>query len=120
MGEDGVHAGHDIVPINEDGSIGPIAEGDVENGPVFGDIDLVAAEHAVAPIFDLGLPGQIDQKSKGFIGNAVFGKVQQNIAEAKREFFKAFWIPGKQIAHVDGGNLLVMRCKRLICGGLDE
>ncbi len=83
----GVDAGHDVLAIDQDRAVGAIAQGDVQDGPVFGDVDLVAAEHAVAPFLDLGLSGQIEQQAQGFIGDAVFGEIQENVAEVASENF---------------------------------
>ena len=43
--QDAVDIGHHISPIDIDGSVGAIAQGDVQHGPVLGDVDFLAAEH---------------------------------------------------------------------------
>ena len=41
----------------------------------------VAAEHAIAPFLDFRVSGQVEQKAQGFVGDAIFGEIQENVAE---------------------------------------
>jgi hypothetical protein len=47
--EDGVDLGHDVLAIDEDGAVGAVAQRDVEDGAVLGDVDLLAGEHLFGP-----------------------------------------------------------------------
>ena len=58
--------GHDILAIHQDRTIGAITQGDVQDGTVFGDVDLVAAEHSISPLLDLRVAGQIEQQRERF------------------------------------------------------
>jgi len=98
--EDGVDAGHDVLAIDVNGAIGSVAEGDVKNGAVFGDVDLVSAEHAIAPFLDFGLSGKIEKKAQGLVGDAVFGKIQENVVEAEGELLKSLRVLSEEVAHV--------------------
>ena len=120
MSEDGVDGGHDVLAVNEDGAIGAISECDVEDGAVFGDVDFVAAEHAIAPFLDFGVSGEVQEEAEGFIGDAIFGEIQENVAEAKGEFFESFRVFGEKIAHVDRREGLEMRKECLPRMGLGE
>jgi len=44
---------HDVRAVDKEGLVGGTAEGNVENGSIFGEIDLIATEHPVAELFDL-------------------------------------------------------------------
>ncbi len=100
MGEDCIDARHDVLSIDLDRAIGAVAEGDVQNGTVFRDVDFVAAEHAVTPVFNLGMLGQVKQEAQGFLGDPVLGIVEQDIAEVEGKFLEAFRISGEQVPHM--------------------
>ena len=48
--EDGMHVGHDVLAVDDDRRVPRRAKRDVEDGPVLGDVDLLAAEHRVDPL----------------------------------------------------------------------
>ena len=47
--EHGVDVRDDVLPVHDDRGVPRRAQGDVEDGPVLGDVDLLAAEHRVDP-----------------------------------------------------------------------
>ncbi len=108
VGEDGVDARHDVLAIDEDGPVGAVSQGDMKDGTIFGDIDFFAAEHPIAPIFDFGEPGKVEQQAQGFIGDAIFGEIQQNVVEAEGEFLEPLGILREEVAHMRRGDFLVM------------
>ncbi len=83
MGQHGVDVGHDFAPVHHDRPVGAVAQRDMENRAVFGAVDLVAGEHAVAPAFQIGRPGQIAQQSQRFGVDALFGEIHQQVVEAE-------------------------------------
>ena len=65
--------------------VGAVAQRDVEDGAVLGDVDLLAGEHAVAPAVDILPGGRGRAAAHGFLGDAVLGEVEQDAVQAQRE-----------------------------------
>ena len=63
LGEDGVHLGHHVLPVDENRLVGAVPKRDVQDRTVLGAVDLLAAEHPVAPLGDLGLRGERQRSS---------------------------------------------------------
>ena len=59
-----------------------VAQGDMQNGPVFGGVDLLAAEHGFDPC-PADQPGAPDRISKCMVcvGDAVLREIEQDIAQ---------------------------------------
>ena len=74
--EDGVDLGDDVLAIDDDRGVARGAQGDVEDGAVFGDVDLLAGEHGVDALARLRLVGEVDEQTEGLVGDAVFGVVE--------------------------------------------
>ena len=55
-------SGHDVLAVDEDGLRPSGAQGDVQDGALLGDVDLVAAEHGVDAVAQAGLLGQPEQQ----------------------------------------------------------
>ena len=55
--------GHHVLAVDENRLAGEIAQGGVKHGALLGDIDLHAGEHRVAPGFDLGHLGELDERA---------------------------------------------------------
>ena len=75
MGEDG----GDLVGAGfGDGEVGGyVAEGDVEDCAVLGGVDVLAGEHFVADLFDLGFAGEGEEGGEDRLGDEVFGVVEE-------------------------------------------
>ena len=52
------------------------AQGHVQDGAIFRDVDLLAAEHGVDPLAQAGFLGQLQQKLEGFVGDAVLRVIE--------------------------------------------
>src|SRR3569623_1548113 len=89
------------------------AQRDMQHGTVFGDVDGVAAEHLLRPATDVGLAREIHQQRHGLGSGDVLGIIQQHVVEGAREPGIALRIVGKQLAHVDVAQLLMMRLQGL-------
>ena len=111
--EDRVHLGHDICAVHDDGTIGAVAQRDVEHGALFGDVDLVPVEHLLGPAFEIRLPGEVAQELHRLLGDAILRVVQQQILELQGELTKTLGILGEEIPHVDAGHLLLVCFQRL-------
>ena len=83
----------------------------MQYGTIFGDVDFFACEHLIAPAFNIGFARQLKQQRQGFIGNAVFGVIQQQIFKFYTVFIEAFCVGGEQVAHVQRHNSFLMRAK---------
>ncbi len=55
--------GHHVLAVDENRLAGEIAQGGMQDGAVLGDVDFHAGEHRVAPGFDLGRLGELDERA---------------------------------------------------------
>jgi hypothetical protein len=99
-----IHARHDVFAVDENRPIAPVAQRNVQHGSALGVIDHFPVEHPLDPGWHMRLAGQFDQQAEGFSGDAVFGKIHQQIAETAGEFVKTFGVGGKQVAQVQVGD----------------
>ena len=51
----GVHLGHDVLAVHDDGGVLGRAQGDMKHGAVLGEVDLVPAEHGLDALAQAGL-----------------------------------------------------------------
>jgi hypothetical protein len=80
-----VHARHHVLPVDEDRPVAAVAQGDVQHGAAFGVVDHLAVAHPLGPGGYSRLTGQLGQQAQGFLGDAVLGKIDQQIAEPPGE-----------------------------------
>ena len=99
-----VHARHHVLAVDEDRPVAPIAQGDVQHGTAFGVVDHLAGEHPLDPGRRLRLASQFSQQAEGLSGDAVLGKIHQQIAEASGECGETLGIGGEQVAQVQVGD----------------
>ena len=118
--EHAVDGRHDILAINIDRAVAAIPQCSVQYGTVFGDIDFLAAEHSVAPLFDVTLACKFEEQGERFVGDAVLGEVQQDVLEPQCEKVESDRILSEEIAHVDHSHALVVRLKRRPCARFGE
>ena len=85
LGQHRIDVRHDVPAIHYDRPVGAVAQGDVQDRAVLGDVDPVAREHARAPVLEAGSAGQIEQQAHGFGGDAVLGVIEQQVIQAQRE-----------------------------------
>ena len=57
--EHSVHFGHDVLAVHDDRRVLRRPQGNVQNGALLGDIDLLAAKHGVDPLAQAGLIRQL-------------------------------------------------------------
>src|SRR5262247_2312836 len=69
--EDRLHLGHDIRAVNNNGTIGAVAQRDMEHGPVLGDVDLLPSKHLLGPAFEIRLSGKVAQELHRLLGDAI-------------------------------------------------
>ena len=115
-----VDARHNVFSIEED-ALGPgRAQGDVQDGAVLGEVDLVAAKHGFDAVAQAGLFGEGDEQAEGFGGDAVLGVVEEDAVCLGGEALAASGVFGEEIAQMGRTNRLEMALQRLPCGALVE
>jgi hypothetical protein len=71
-GEDVVHVGRDVLAVDRDLLVLRRAQGSVQDGALFRQIDLAAREHGIAQLLDAALARQVCQQCKRAPVQAVF------------------------------------------------
>ena len=76
------------------------AQGDVQDGALLRDVDLLAAEHGVDPRPQAGFLGQLKQKLEGFVGDAILRVIEKDAHSLGRHPLAALGIVREQIAEM--------------------
>ena len=74
--EHGVDLRHHVLAVDDDGCSSRRAQGHVQDGPVFRDVDLLAPEHGVDALAQAGFLGQLQEQLERFVGDAVLRVVE--------------------------------------------
>lgn len=74
----------DTVAIDLHGLVGGVAERNVVDGTVLGEVDVLTREHVIPQLFDIGLLGQFDQQRQGLLGQEVLGEVKEDLRVVHR------------------------------------
>ena len=80
VGEHGVHAGHHVLAVDEDGAVRTVTEGDMKDGAALGKVNLVAGKHAVALGGDARLLDKGNEIGHDRLVNPVLGHVHEHRA----------------------------------------
>ena len=91
----GVHLGHHVLAVHEDGGVLRRAQGDVQHGAVLGEVDLVPAEHGINAVAQAGFLGQLHEQLEGPAGDAVLGVVEEEARRLGGHAFAAFGVLAK-------------------------
>ena len=94
------------------------AEGGVQHGAIFGDVDLVAAEHGVDAAAQAALFGQAQQEAERFVGDAVFGVIEVEAEGLDGQAFAALGVVGEELPHGSVFDLGIVGFQRLPGGAL--
>ncbi len=78
LSEHGVHAGNDVFAVDHDRFAFGRAQGDVQDGAVFRDVDLVAAKHRFDVLLQAALFGELEEQLERFIGDAVLRVIEED------------------------------------------
>ena len=93
-----MHLGDHVLAVDvDDRSLGS-AEGDVQNGAILGDVDLVAAEHRIDPAAQVRLGGESEEQLHGFVDDAVLRVIGEEADGFESEPFAASGILGEEFA----------------------
>jgi hypothetical protein len=120
--EDRVDLLDDALTVNLHGPVLGVAKGDMVDGALLSEVDLLTLEHVVTELLDLGLASELAQQLKGLIGDEVLGEVEDGlglvnfVGEGARELLETLRVLGKGILkHNGAAELLVVLHKRLPC-----
>ena len=105
----GVDFRHDIFAVHQDGGILGRAQGDVQHGAVFRDVDFLAAEHRVDLRAQTGFLGQLQQQLERLVRDAVFGIIQKKSGGLGGQSFAAFGVVGEQFSQMQFLDLFAVR-----------
>ena len=103
-----VDLGHDVLPVDEDRSVTPVAESDVQDGPVLGGVDPVTGEHGVTQGLNPGFCCELPEQRQCVLGHAMLGEVQQEVVEPHGVAIEPVRIRLEEIPHVQGGRVCVV------------
>ncbi len=96
--EYGMHIGDDVFPVNENSGVFGCAQCNMKDRAIFGDVDFVTAEHRIDVGLQAGFFGEGEKKLQSFVGNAIFGIVEENAERFSGKLFAALGILGKKLA----------------------
>jgi hypothetical protein len=71
-----VDLGDDVDPVDDERCLLGHSQGHVQYGTVLRDVDVIASEHSVAVIAETRLDRELDQETKGFVGDALLRIVE--------------------------------------------
>ena len=96
--EHGVHFGHDVLAIHYDGGALRRAQGDVQNGAVFGDIDFLAAETwRRSSCADPDSSASCNEELQRFVGDAILRVIEINACGLNRHPLSALRVIREQL-----------------------
>ena len=98
--QDMVDFRHHIFAVHDDGGVGAVTQGDMENGAVFRRIDFFTVEHLLHPLRHACFTRQLEQQCHGFVVNAVFGIIQRQAANLQPVTLGTFGILIEHFAHM--------------------
>src|SRR5258708_10915431 len=89
--------GHDVLSVNNDRFILRSPESHVQNRPLLGDVDFLAAEHGINSLSQAGLLGELEKEIKSFIGDAVLGIIEVQANSLDYHALSTFGIVRKKL-----------------------
>ena len=108
-----MHFRHDVLAVRRNRFALRRTKRDVQDGPSFGHIDLLAPEHGVDPRAQAGLLRQITKQLQRFIGDPVLGVVQEDASGLGGHALSAFGIIREEVSQADVAHFLLMIFKGL-------
>ena len=105
-----------IVPVDDDRRRGRRAQRHVQDRAIFGDVDLVAAEHRVDPPTQIRFIRELAQQPHRLVGDAMLGVVEIDAGGFDRQPLSAARIVLEQLTEVPGLQRPGVRVERLPCG----
>ena len=90
----------DVLAVDDQRAVLRHPQRHVEDGPVLGDVDVLAAEHRVAPLGDAASAGELDEQPERLVGDAVLRIVQEETGALGDQPLAAIRILGEEVAQV--------------------
>ena len=116
----GVHVRHDVLAVDSDLLIPRRAQRHVQHRAVFGDVDLIPAEHRVDALAQAALLGEIEQQFERLVGDAVLGVVQVQAGRFNRQTLAALGVLGEQRPEMNVAHDFIVRRQGLPCRALGD
>jgi hypothetical protein len=85
----------------------------MQHRAVFGDVDLLAGEHPVAPAFDIGGLREVEQQPQRLAVDALLGGVDQQIVEPIAVAGETIGLGAEEVAQMPAARGFRMRLQRL-------
>ena len=111
--EHGANLRHDVGAIDADRPVGPVAQGDVQHGAVFGRVDARAGKHGVAALLDAGRFRERSEEPHRLDVDRAFGEVDRQIVQRGGVAIGAARIDGEDVAHRHGRSFGAMAAERV-------
>jgi hypothetical protein len=108
-----VHLGHDVLTVDDDRCAARRAQGHVQDGTVFRDVDLLPPEHGVDAHAQVGFLCQLQEELEGFVSDAVLRVIQGEAHSLDRHALAACGIIREELAEVYFPDLLMVGCEGL-------
>ena len=93
-----MHARYDIDVVDDNPLALRSTQGDVENGTVFGDVDLIAAKHRADARGQSALACKRQQQLDGFVDDAILRLIEVEVCGIGRESLAAPGIIGEKLS----------------------
>ena len=106
--EHGVHLGHHVLAVDDDGGAARRAQGHVQDRAIFRDVDLLTPEHGVDARAQAGFLGQLQEELEGFVGDAVLRVIEVEAHGLDRQALAACGIIRKELAEMQFPDLLMV------------
>jgi hypothetical protein len=111
--EDLMDLRHHVLAVHLDARAARGAQGDVQNGALFGDIDPFATEHRVTAGRHVACLGEREEQTQRLLGDAVLRVVKEDSGRLRRKALRPGGIACEQLAQMHVLDLRVVRGERL-------
>ena len=98
--EHGMNLGHHVQAVHDDGGFSGSAQGDVQYGPFFRDVDLLAPEHGVDPLPESGFLRQPQEECHGLVGDPVLRIVEVDARRLGRHPLAALGVVREKLSEM--------------------
>ena len=112
--------GDDVDAVDHERRVARHAQRDVEHGAILGDVDVLAAEHRVAPRRDPRSAASREQQLDRLGGDPVLGEVGMDAGRLEREPLDPTGISGEQVAEMPLADVVEVMRERAPGGAVRE
>ncbi len=95
-----MHVARDVLAVDLEMRARGHAQRHMQHGAVFGRVDVVAAEHGVPALLDVGGPGQRHEEAQRLVRDTVLGVVEAEVGCAGGHAVGSRFVAGKEVAQV--------------------